>query len=284
MATTRMVHALAQLRVAFAHPAFAVSPPVPPPFGDEGAANHMRLCRAWRGGGRGVRLRRRGRPLPPRQHRDASAAIARAHGLDPARTLFVRQSDAAIAAGAFHNDVVAVANERVLLAHEQAFADRDGFHADLRRLLPEVEIVEVPAAEVSLADAIGSYLFNAQLVTAGGETVLVVPGEARANAAVWSWIERHLAGNGPIRRVEVVDVRKSMANGGGPACLRMRVVCDPRRSIRASWSTAPSSTASPPWSRRIGRVDRCRRDRRRAVGGADRSGAGGAAGGAGPVG
>ena len=44
---------------------------------------------------------------------------------------------------------------------------------------------------------------------------------------MWRWIERHIAGNGPIRRVEVVDVRQSMANGGGPACLRLRVVADP---------------------------------------------------------
>jgi succinylarginine dihydrolase len=44
---------------------------------------------------------------------------------------------------------------------------------------------------------------------------------------VWSWIERHIAGNGPIRRVEIVDVRQSMANGGGPACLRLRVAADP---------------------------------------------------------
>ena len=220
---------LAQLQIAFANEAFVVSPPVPPPFGDEGAANHMRLCRAH--GEPGVEVfvyGVSGGPFPARQHRDASAAIARAHGLDPARTLLVQQSEAAIAAGAFHNDVVAVANERVLLAHEQAFADRDGFYADLRRLLPEVEIVEVPAEEVSLADAISSYLFNAQLVTAaGGETVLVVPGEARANPRVWGWIRQHLEGNGPIRRVEVVDVRESMANGGGPACLRLRVVCDP---------------------------------------------------------
>ena len=219
---------LAQLRLAFAHPAFVVQPPILPPFGDEGAANHMRLAASHDAPGVEVFVYGvSGGPFPARQHRDASAAIARSHGLDPLRTLFVQQSDAAIAAGAFHNDVVAVANERVLLAHEQAFAERDAFHADLRRLLPEVEIVEVPAAEVSLADAIGSYLFNAQLVTAGGETVLVVPEEARANPRVWRWIEAHLAGNGPIRRVEVVDVRESMANGGGPACLRLRVVCDP---------------------------------------------------------
>ena len=133
-----------------------------------------------------------------------------------------------IAAGAFHNDVVAVANGRVLFAHEQAFADRDGFYADLRRLLPEVEIVEVPAARVSLEDAIASYLFNAQLVTLpSGEMALVLPGEARATLSVWQWLEDHVAGNGPIRRLEVVDVRESMANGGGPACLRLRVVADP---------------------------------------------------------
>lgn len=220
---------LAQLRIAFADPAFAVHAPVLPPFGDEGAANHMRLCVSH--GEPGVEVfvyGVGGGHFPARQHREASDAIARAHGLDPARTLFVQQSDAAIAAGAFHNDVVAVANERVLLSHEQAFADRDRFHADLNRLMPEVTIVEVPAAEVSLADAIGSYLFNAQLVTLrDGTTTLIVPEEARANPRVWGWIERHLAGNGAIRRVEVVDVRESMANGGGPACLRLRVVCDP---------------------------------------------------------
>jgi succinylarginine dihydrolase len=219
---------LAQLRLAFADPAFAIHDPVPAPFGDEGAANHMRLC-SWHGAP-GVEVfvyGVTGGPFPARQHREASEAIARHHGLDPARTLFVRQSDEAIAAGAFHNDVVAVANERVLFAHEQAFADRDAVHADLRRLVPDIEIVEVPAAEVSLADAIASYLFNAQLVTTAHGPTLVVPGEARATPSVWGWLERHQAGNGPIRRVEVVDVRESMANGGGPACLRLRVVADP---------------------------------------------------------
>lgn len=221
----------AQLQLAFADDgAFVVRPPVPPPFGDEGAANHMRLCAEH--GAPGVEVfvyGVGGGPFPARQHRDASEAVARGHRLDPARTLFVQQSEAAIAAGAFHNDVVAVANERVLLAHEQAFEDRDGFYADLRRVMPDVEIVEVPAGRVSLADAITSYLFNAQLVTAGGVQTLIIPEEARRNAAVWSWLQDHLAGNGPIRRVEVVDVRESMANGGGPACLRLRVVADPRR-------------------------------------------------------
>ncbi len=220
---------LAQLRLAFAHDAFRVHGPVPAPFGDEGAANHMRLAPDHDAPGVEVFVYGiSGGPFPARQHREASATVVRRHGLDPARTLFVQQSEEAIAAGAFHNDVVAVANANVLLAHELAFADKDSFYADLRRLMPRVEIVEVPAAQASLADAISSYLFNAQLVTLpGGETGLILPTEARDTPSVWSWLQRHLAGNGPIRHLEVVDVRQSMANGGGPACLRLRVVADP---------------------------------------------------------
>lgn len=220
---------LAQLKLAFADAAFAVHGPVPPAFGDEGAANHMRLAAGH--GEPGIELfvyGRTGGPFPARQHVEASRAIARVHRLDPARVLFVEQSEQAIAAGAFHNDVVAVANERVLFAHEQAFADRGKTFAAVAALMPDVEIVEVPADEVPLSDAIASYLFNAQLVTTpDGAATLIVPSEARETHSVWAWIERHLASNGAIRRVEVVDVRQSMANGGGPACLRLRVACDP---------------------------------------------------------
>ncbi|MBB5685213.1 N-succinylarginine dihydrolase [Sphingobium boeckii] len=221
---------LAQLRLAFAHPAFVVHGPAPAPFGDEGAANHMRLCPDHAAPGFEVFVYgQSGGPFPARQHVEASRAVARYHGLDPQRALFVAQSDEAIAAGAFHNDVVAVANERVLFAHEQAFADKAGFFADLRAIMPDVEIVEVPAARVSLAQAIRSYLFNAQLVTlpGGGGMALVLPSEAQETPAVWAWLEEHVAGNGPIRRLIPVDVRQSMANGGGPACLRLRVVADP---------------------------------------------------------
>lgn len=221
---------LAQLRLAFGDEKhFAVHDPVAGTFGDEGAANHMRLCASHDAPGVEVFVYGvRGGAFPARQHVEASRALARLNRLDPARTLFVAQSEAAIAAGAFHNDVVAVANERVLFAHEQAFADKEGFYADLRRLLPEIEIVEVPAALVSLEEAVKSYLFNAQLVTLPeGGMALVLPGEARETPRVWAWLEGMAAGNGPIRRLAVVDVRESMANGGGPACLRLRVVADP---------------------------------------------------------
>jgi succinylarginine dihydrolase len=221
---------LAQLQLAFGDAArFAVHGPIPPAFGDEGAANHMRLAAAH--GEAGVEIfvfGVSGGGFPARQHIEASKAIARRHQLDPERTLFVAQSEAAIAAGAFHNDVVAVANERVLLAHEKAFTDTPAVIAQCARLVPGFEYVEVADGDVPLADAVSSYLFNAQLVTPpDGEVTLIVPTEARETPSVWNWIERHLAGNGPIRRVEVVDVRESMANGGGPACLRLRVVADP---------------------------------------------------------
>lgn len=232
-------HMLRQLRVAFADSgAFAVHGPVPPPFGDEGAANHMRLAPSHDEAGVEIFVHghagdkgRAGGAFPARQHIEAGKAIARAHGLSPARTLFVEQSQEAIAAGAFHNDVVAVANGHVLFAHERAFADRDGFYADLRDRLPEAAIIEVPDSDVPLADAIASYLFNAQLVTlpdAGG-MALIVPTECIATASTAAFLERLVAGNGPIRRVIPVDVRESMANGGGPACLRLRVVADPAR-------------------------------------------------------
>jgi succinylarginine dihydrolase len=219
-----------QLRLAFADAAhFAVHDAVPACFGDEGAANHMRMGTGH--GAPGIEIfvyGKSGGPFPARQHEQASRAVARLHGLSPARTLFVEQNPAAIAAGAFHNDVVAVANERVLFTHEQAFADPDGTYAAIRDLLPEAEIVIVPAAAVSLADAIKSYLFNAQLLTlASGEMGLVIPLEAWEHTRVRAWLDGMLASNGPIRRVLPVDVRQSMANGGGPACLRLRVVADP---------------------------------------------------------
>jgi succinylarginine dihydrolase len=229
---------LRQLRLAFADARhFAVHEPVPPCFGDEGAANHMRLTRAH--GEPGVEIfvyGRSGGRFPARQHEQASRIVARRHRLDPARVLFVEQSPEAISAGAFHNDVVAVANERVLLCHEKAFAAPDLAYRSIRQVLPEAELVLVPDDSVSLAEAVRSYLFNGQLVTlpdpgsgsgTGGEQALVVPLEAWDSAPVRGFLDGMIAGNGPIRRVIPVDVRQSMANGGGPACLRLRVVADP---------------------------------------------------------
>lgn len=219
-----------QLKLAFGDERhFAVHDAVPPSFGDEGAANHMRLCESHAASG--VEVFVYGKPggrFPARQHEQASRAVARLHGLDPARCVFIEQNPAAIAAGAFHNDVVAVANGRVLFTHARAFADRQGAYDAIRAAFPALELVEVAEEEVSLAEAIRTYLFNAQLLTLpDGGMALVAPEECRESASVWRWCQRMLASNGPIRRVVPVDVRQSMANGGGPACLRLRVVADP---------------------------------------------------------
>ena len=221
---------LAQLRVAFADSShFALHGPVPAPFGDEGAANHIRLSPVH--DAPGVELfvyGESGGPFPARQHVEASAAVARLHRLDPDRTIFARQSPEAIAAGAFHADVVMVANEHVLLVHQQAFADPAEVYAALRRQLPKIEIIEVPASSVSLAEAVATYLFNAQLVSLPESGMaLILPTEARDNPHVWAWLQDLAARNGPVRRLVPVEVRQSMANGGGPACLRLRVVAEP---------------------------------------------------------
>ncbi|MEM9501746.1 MAG: N-succinylarginine dihydrolase [Pseudomonadota bacterium] len=219
-----------QLAIAFGNTGhFVLHDAVPPTFGDEGAANHMRLCEGH--GSAGVEVFVYGRPggrFPARQHEQASRLIARAHRLDPARAIFIEQNPAAIEAGAFHNDVVAVANERVLFTHAEAFADQRGAYEAIRAAFPALEVVEVPGDAVSLDRAIRTYLFNAQLVTQpDGSMVLIVPDECLEDKAVWAYCEQLMASNGPIREVIPVDVRQSMANGGGPACLRLRVVCDP---------------------------------------------------------
>ena len=220
----------AMLDIAFGNADhFTVHDAVPPTFGDEGAANHMRLCEKH--GEAGVEVfvyGKQGGKFPARQHEQASRAVARLHGLDPTRAVFIEQNPAAIEAGAFHNDVVAVANETVVFAHELAFADRQGAYDAMRAAFPALQVVKVPDSAVSLADAIKTYLFNAQLLTLpDGGMALIVPEECRESASVWRWCEQMMASNGPIREVIPVDVRQSMANGGGPACLRLRVVCDP---------------------------------------------------------
>jgi succinylarginine dihydrolase len=208
---------------------FEVHPPLPSArhFGDEGAANHMRLAPSH--GAKGLNVfahgEMRGGAYPERQSCRASQAVARLAGLDPMRTIYALQNADAVQAGAFHNDVVAVANEHVLLAHPEAFADPEALFAQLRAAVPSAVVVETSG--VSLAGAVSSYLFNSQLVTlADGKMALVLPAEAREAPDVWRAVEAILAADNPIASAIVVDVRESMRNGGGPACLRLRIPVD----------------------------------------------------------
>ncbi|MGB3627750.1 MAG: N-succinylarginine dihydrolase [Henriciella sp.] len=203
-------------------------------FADEGAANHVRLGESH--GSEGVELFVYGREsgestagFPARQTKLASESIARSHGLAPQRTVFARQSRAAIDAGAFHNDVVSVGSTDTLFYHELAFERTDETLEALRKAgdgLFDLKSVMVPQADVPIEDAIRSYLFNSQLLQMPGEDrlVLLAPLETEETESTRRFCEKMTTGNGPIGRVQFVDVRQSMRNGGGPACLRLRVV------------------------------------------------------------
>jgi len=234
------VQATRTLRAIFGNSEhFMVHDPLPsvPAFADEGAANHTRFAASH--GAAGVEFFVYGRvefdpsapapkKYPARQTLEASQAIARLHGLDPARTVFASQNPDVIDQGVFHNDVIAVGNGNVLFYHEQAFADEAGTLDALRRALAvagtELHPVRVATSQVAVGDAVASYLFNSQLLSkADGRMALVVPHECRENAAVADYLAGLLAGRGPIDELIEFDLRQSMRNGGGPACLRLRV-------------------------------------------------------------
>lgn len=202
--------------------------------GDEGAANHTRFGDPSESAGVhffvygtevGVAADQLPRHFSPRQSRVASESVVRLHELDPRRVVLARQHPAAIDAGVFHNDVIAVGHRWTLLCHQQAFADRRFVHDALRRATDgRIRIVEVTDEQLSLADAVTTYLFNSQIVTSGEDrTVLVAPRECGEHDGVWALTQRWVM-DGWLDAVELVDVRESMANGGGPACLRLRVV------------------------------------------------------------
>lgn len=256
------------LRAVFADPLhFVHHPPLPSvtALGDEGAANHTRLCSDY--GEPGLELFVYGaadagapRPqrYPARQTRLASESVARLHELYEARCFFVQQNPAAIDAGVFHNDVIAVGNRELLLYHEQAFLHGEALLAGLRAAWPGSRaplFVRIEASEVSLAQAVSSYLFNSQLVCLpGGGMRLIVAAECREQAPVWACIQRLIADeHNPISGVEVFDLRQSMHNGGGPACLRLRVVLNQAQRLavnRACWIDAAQARRLESWVHR----------------------------------
>jgi len=204
-------------------------------FGDEGAANHTRLCS--RHGEPGVELFVYGQTafnpsapapakFPARQTREASQAIARLHGLTDRHAVFAQQNPPVIDAGVFHNDVIAVGNGNTLFYHEQAFLDEESVLADIRERLTgaQLEAIRVSSEDVPLEDAVASYLFNSQLLNTPDGMLLAVPGECRENVTVSRYLDDLLKTDNAITAVEVFDVKQSMRNGGGPACLRLRVV------------------------------------------------------------
>lgn len=203
---------------------------------DEGAANHNRLCKhqSARGihlfvYGQSSRFSQEKKPerYPARQTREASEIIARAHQIFPENVLFVQQSPLAIDNGVFHNDVIAVTNASLILLHEQAFVNQAQILGQLQEKLDfPLQILEVPEQTIPLTDAISSYLFNSQLLSMNDtKMAMIAPIECLHNNKVHTWLEEMVAQtNNPIDAIHYLDLKQSMQNGGGPACLRLRIV------------------------------------------------------------
>ena len=215
-------------------------------LGDEGAANHNRLCSNY--GDQGVELfvygrrdfgdSRRNTDFPARQSLEASMAIARRHQLHGDKVVMARQSAKVIDAGGFHNDVVSVSNKNVLFMHELAFQDKADLIDGVTQAFEgqPLHFVQVPDRSVSLENAIQSYLFNSQLVNLPNseDMTLILPMESRENPAVHNYLLDLIEQDTPIKNLEFVDVRQSMRNGGGPACLRLRVVLTEQELARVN--------------------------------------------------
>ncbi len=206
-------------------------------FGDEGAANHTRFCIDY--GDPGVEFFVYGRnaeissgphpkKFPARQTREASEAVCRLHQLDSARVVYAQQNPSVIDQGVFHNDVIAVGNKNCLFFHEQAFLNTGDVTAEISKKFGNktFNFIEVKTQDVPVLDAVKSYLFNSQLLSLPkNRMALLVPEECRQTESVWSLLEKLKAdSSNPIAEVIVKDVKQSMKNGGGPACLRLRVV------------------------------------------------------------
>lgn len=208
------------LRQIFKGDAFMHHAPLPrqAAYADEGAANHMRLCKGY--GEKGIEIFVYGglsRKYPARQTQLSVEAIARLHGLDSSHTLFLEQSPAAIDAGVFHNDVIAMSNASLLVYHEKAFVQPPVLPREFRTAV-------ITESELSLADAVSTYFFNSQLVTLpDGMMEVIAPGECAEHPKARQCFDK-LISEGLVNKVHYLNVRESMKNGGGPACLRLRVV------------------------------------------------------------
>lgn len=235
--TKKILHAI------FKNPVFfKIHDPLPSAklFADEGAANHTRFSRSYNSPG--IHLFAYSQSLafdqvdpsltfPGRQTLEASEAITRLHELNLENVVFAKQNPDAINAGVFHNDVISVGNLNVFLYHEFAFNRQNEILSELKSKFEnvcdmELICIEVKNNEIPLGDVISSYLFNSQIVSlADSSMALIAPAECQHIESVAQFLKKLTDNNdSPIYQVHYLDLNQSMRNGGGPACLRMRVV------------------------------------------------------------
>lgn len=237
------------LKTVFKDPThFIVHPPLPAAaaMDDEGAANHTRFWHPLSLSPFGMHLFVYGRSalgprqispggFPARQTRESLEALVRHHRIVPGQFLLLQQSPEAIDAGAFHNDVVSVGHQDGFLYHESAFVDTresiDKLQETFTRLHGHpLRLMPVRSAELSLEEAVKTYLFNSQLLSlSDGSLLLVAPAECRGSPMADNLISQWLQDSAhPVSEVITFDLRESMCNGGGPACLRLRVQLNER--------------------------------------------------------
>jgi len=223
-------------------------------FGDEGAANHTRFCNQYGDVGLeffvfGKYAFKQAMPepklFPARQTFEACESIVRLHKLSSDRTVIAQQNPDVIDAGVFHNDVIAVGNGNVLFCHEQAFLDQKQTLQTLTEKYPgdHFHIIEVSNQQVPIEDAVHSYLFNSQLVNRPeGGMMLIAPAECQTNQKVHDYLQQLVAADNPIKDVKIFQVQQSMKNGGGPACLRQRIVLTDQEKIASNQSVFMNDT------------------------------------------
>lgn len=220
---------------------FTIHKPLPAVqfYADEGAANHSYICSDYNN--EGIELFVYGRQgadnnnlaanstkkYPARATLDAATSITRLHQVKDGHALFLQQAPNAIDQGAFHNDVVFVANKNVLFYHQLAFSETHTLkELVLEKLNKKVFFIEITEEELSLKEAVATYIFNSQIVSLPhrNEMAIIAPIEAEKSKVAKKVIDRILAADNPITKVYYVDCKESMQNGGGPACLRLRVI------------------------------------------------------------
>lgn len=206
---------------------------------DEGAANHMRLAPSHASAGLNVFVYgtydNANNSAAARQAFAASQAIALRHHIAKDAAIFIQQHPAALSQGVFHNDVIAVSNEYFLLVHEDAYALGE---ADIEYIAghyaahfgSKLAVRIIRRQELTMEEAVHSYFFNSQIITLpDGSMTLIAPSDTRTLYAgkAWALLEKLVAEpDNPLTQLHSIDLRQSMRNGGGPACLRLRVLMD----------------------------------------------------------
>ena len=198
---------------------------------DEGAANHTRFCNSYDEEGLHFfvygrsqnTLEESPQKYPARQTLEASKKVSETMQIKNA--VFAQQSAESIDAGVFHHDVIGVGNKDFYFYHENALAEeaetitklQDSFNGKLNFLC-------VKESEIPMELAVETYLFNSQLVEYEQGHMLIAPIRCRRNVLVRKYLQSITGRHKAIKKVRYVNLKQSLWNGGGPACLRLRVM------------------------------------------------------------